>query len=162
TSAKATPSAKEPEPATEQKQSTPSTPSQVPPTGPRAARTPSATSTKAPATPSQRSAKNAPQPSAGAKSAFLKHANPSQGITEDLLQTAFREFGTITRCEIDKKKGLGYIDFSEPDGLKKAMAASPVKVANGQVMVLENKSQHGKRGGGGGGSGQGNATGGKT
>jgi len=162
TSTKPTPtlSVKDLESVIEQKQPTPSTPSQAPPTGPRASRTPSTASNKASATPSQRPAKNAPQPSAGAKSAFLKHANPSQGITEDQLQTVFKEFGTIMRCEIDKKKGLGYIDFSEPDGLKKAMAASPVKVANGQVVVLENKSQHGKRGGGG--SGQGNAGSGKA
>ena len=122
-----------------------------PPTGPRASRTPSAASTtaKSAAGPSQRNAKT-PQPSAGAKSAFLKHANPSQGITEESLQTVFKQFGTITRCEIDKKKGLGYVDFTEPDGLKNAMQASPVKVGNGQVMVLENKNAQGggKRAGG--------------
>ncbi|KAL2444012.1 hypothetical protein ABEF95_014711 [Exophiala dermatitidis] len=138
--------------------STPSPPASnttTTPTGPRASRTPSTASSKAAAaaaaTPAQSqrptTSKTGPQPSAGAKSAFLKHANPSQGITEDTLRSVFADFGTITRCEIDKKKGLGYIDFSEADGLKKAMAASPVKVANGQVVVLENRPQHGKRGG---------------
>ncbi|EXJ55555.1 hypothetical protein A1O7_08483 [Cladophialophora yegresii CBS 114405] len=145
---------------------TPTTPV-APPSGPRASRasrTPSAATSssanQAPITPSQAATTqpqphpnrvkpqpSPPQPSAGAKSAFLKHANPSQGITEDLLKEAFKSFGTITRCEIDKKKGLGYVDFAEHEGLKKAMAASPVKVANGQVVVLENKSPHGKRGG---------------
>ncbi|EXJ84680.1 hypothetical protein A1O3_05350 [Capronia epimyces CBS 606.96] len=139
-------------PAAQQKQatSTPSTPTTTaPPTGPRASRPASTASAsgKASTTASQRSSKTGPQPSSGAKSAFLKHANPSQGITEDVLRSVFQQFGTITRCEIDKKKGLGYIDFSEADALKKAMAASPVKVADGQVVVLENKPQHGKRGG---------------
>lgn len=135
-----------------EKDNPPSTPvTSNPPTGPRASRTPSAasTSTKSAPGPSQRSQKSS-QPSAGAKSAFLKHANPSQGITENALQTIFKQFGTITRCEIDKKKGLGYIDFSETEALKKAMQASPVKVGNGQVVVLENKNSQGggKRGGG--------------
>ncbi|KIX00012.1 uncharacterized protein Z518_10939 [Rhinocladiella mackenziei CBS 650.93] len=137
----------EPEPSVEQKPSTPATPTTAPPTGPRSSRTPTAAPPKNQGTPAQRPSKASPQPSSGAKSAFLKHANQSQGVTEEALQTAFKEFGTITRCEIDKKKGLGYIDFSETEGLKKAMAASPVKVANGQVVVLENKSQQGKRGG---------------
>ncbi|RVX66847.1 hypothetical protein B0A52_09577 [Exophiala mesophila] len=132
---------------------TPTTP--TPPTGPRASRTTSAastaTSTKAAnATPAQRTTKPAAQPTQGAKSAFLKHANASQGITEEALQTSFKEFGTITRCEIDKKKGLAYIDFGDAEALKKAMAASPVKVGSGQVTVLENKNSQGggKRGGG--------------
>ncbi|KIW64085.1 hypothetical protein PV04_09043 [Phialophora macrospora] len=158
------------EPATgQQKTSGPATPTTpaAPPTGPRASRasrTPnvaaSSSAKQPPTTPSQpatsqpqahpnrvKSQPPPPQPSGGAKSAFLKHANPSQGITEDLLREAFKSFGTITRCEIDKKKGLGYVDFAEHEGLRKAMAASPVKVANGQVVVLENKSPHGKRSG---------------
>lgn len=72
--------------------------------------------------------------------AFLKHANPSQGITEPLLEEAFSVFGKTTKVEIDKKKGFGYIDFAEPEGLQKAMQASPVKVAQGQVVVLERKT----------------------
>ncbi|OAG36164.1 hypothetical protein AYO21_09632 [Fonsecaea monophora] len=156
-------------PSTEQsKPVTPTTASPAaPPTGPRASRTPNTTSTKSEPsgaasassgrpTANQRQSKtsSSQQPTTGAKSAFLKHANPSQGITEDLLQQVFKEFGAITRCEIDKKKGLGYVDFQDPEALKKAMAASPVKVAQGQVVVLENKSHHSqqsKRGGGGGG-----------
>ncbi|KAK5421917.1 hypothetical protein LTR06_000174 [Exophiala xenobiotica] len=140
------PSVLKPQPVPEPKPASPAP--TATPTGPRASRTPSVASTKTPSTPSQRQTKSAIQPSAGAKSAFLKHANPSQGITEELLQAAFKDFGAITRCEIDKKKGLGYIDFDDTDGLRKAMAASPVKVANGQVVVLENKSPYAKRGGG--------------
>ena len=74
------------------------------------------------------------------KQAFLKHANPSQGVTEPLLQQAFAAYGTVEKVEIDKKKGFAYIDFSNPEGLLKAMQASPVKVAQGQVVVLERKT----------------------
>jgi regulator of nonsense transcripts 3 len=115
----------------------------APPTGPRTTKpTPSTPQPpKSNPAPAQRPPKPSPLPSAGAKSAFLKHANPSQGVTELLLEAAFSAFGTLTRCEIDKKKGFGYVDFTDPEGLKKAMQASPVKVGNGQVVVLENKSK---------------------
>ena len=95
--------------------------------GPNAAKEPVPTTPAAaiPATPSTQ--------------AFLKHANPSQGVTEPLLQEAFAPFGAIQKVEIDKKKGFAYIDFAEPDGLQKAISASPVKVAQGQVVVLERK-----------------------
>ena len=72
--------------------------------------------------------------------AFLKHANPSQGVTEPLLLDAFAGFGTINKVEIDKKKGFAYVEFADPDGLQKAIKASPVKVAQGQVVVLERKT----------------------
>ncbi|THC90945.1 hypothetical protein EYZ11_009595 [Aspergillus tanneri] len=86
-------------------------------------------------------ASTAPNPTA--TQAFLKHANPSQGVTEPLLETAFSPFGKILKAEIDKKKGFGYIDFAEPDGLQKAIAASPVSVAQSQVVVLERKANPG-------------------
>ncbi|KAJ5497592.1 hypothetical protein N7463_009579 [Penicillium fimorum] len=78
-----------------------------------------------------------------AKQAFLKHANPSQGVTEALLESAFSPFGTVTKVEIDKKKGFGYVDFAEPEALRKAIAASPVSVAQSQVVVLERKENPG-------------------
>ena len=89
--------------------------------------------------------------------AFLKHANPSQGVTEALLSTTFAQFGTVKKCEIDKKKGFAYVDFENSDGLQKAIKASPVKVAEGHVVVLERKiggreqpgQNLGVRGGGG-------------
>lgn len=123
-----------------------STPAQ-PPTAPRNLR--NAAPQPSPLRPSPmpqaaKAAKPPPQPSAGAKSAFLKHANPSQGVTEELLRSTFAFYGTLTRCEIDKKKGLGYIDFTDTEGLRKAMAASPVKVGNGNVVVLENRSPYKK------------------
>ena len=120
-----------------------SDPIKAPPTGPRNTNpAPAAIQNSKPVpAPTQRPSKPVPQPSAGAKSAFLKHANASQGVTEPLLHTAFSVFGTLTKCEIDKKKGFGYIDFEDTEALKKAMAASPVKVGNGQVVVLENKAR---------------------
>lgn len=74
-----------------------------------------------------------------ATQAFLKHANPSQGITEPLLEEAFTGFGVVKKVEIDKKKGFAYVDFAEPQALQDAIKASPIKVAQGQVVVLERK-----------------------
>ncbi|CAG7929008.1 unnamed protein product [Penicillium olsonii] len=93
-----------------------------------------------PAKPSKGAKSKAPST---AKQAFLKHANPSQGVTEALLESAFSSFGAVTKVEIDKKKGFGYVDFAEPDGLRKAIAASPVSVAQSQVVVLERKENPG-------------------
>ncbi|KAH8697848.1 Smg-4/UPF3 family-domain-containing protein [Talaromyces proteolyticus] len=88
----------------------------------------------------QPKAKQPPPVSPTATQAFVKHANPSQGVTEELLDTAFSVFGRVTKVEIDRKKGFGYVDFAEPDGLQKAIAASPVTVAQSQVVVLERKN----------------------
>jgi regulator of nonsense transcripts 3 len=71
----------------------------------------------------------------------LKHANPSQGITEPLIEESLKVFGGIEKVEIDKRKGFAYVDFSEPEGLRKAMAASPIKIAQGAVQVLERKEK---------------------
>lgn len=85
-----------------------------------------------------------PKPSpitpSAATQAFLKHANPSQGVTEELLDAAFSVFGKVLRVEIDKKKGFGYVDFAQAEGLQKAIAASPVTVAQSQVVILERKN----------------------
>ena len=111
-----------------------------PPTGPAAARTqpPRSTST---APPQQTPAINKATPAASTSTqAFLKHANPSQGITEPLLEEAFKPFGAISKVEIDKKKGFAYVDFTEAESLQRAIKASPVKVAQGSVQVLERKT----------------------
>ena len=50
-------------------------------------------------------------------------------------------FGGIDRVEIDKRKGFAYVDFTDPEGLQKAMAASPIKIAQGAVQVLERKEK---------------------
>ncbi|KAK2786365.1 hypothetical protein FQN52_007822 [Onygenales sp. PD_12] len=84
---------------------------------------------------------DAPAPTQStATQAFLKHANPSQGVTEELLASGFATFGEVTKVEIDKKKGFGYVDFAAPESLKKAIQASPVQIAQSQVVVLERKS----------------------
>ena len=153
----ASPATAKAEPANPEKSSTStpetkttSTPTPIaPPTGPRATRSTPVPppSTPKPPTTQQRPPKPPPTPSPNAKSAFLKHANPSQGVTEELLRTAFAAFGVVTRCEIDKKKGLGYVDFEKTESLRKAMQGSPVKVGNGQVVVMENRNPGKGKGG---------------
>ncbi|KAJ4335886.1 hypothetical protein N0V95_008760 [Ascochyta clinopodiicola] len=138
-------------PQTAQTPSTPKGPaaSRVPPTEPVATKpTPGAAKTQAsttaasasPAAPTTRSAPSRPVPDATSKQAFLKHANPSQGITEPLIEEALKVFGGLEKVEIDKRKGFAYVDFLEPGGLQKAMAASPIKIAQGAVQVLERKA----------------------
>ena len=78
-------------------------------------------------------------PSEGATQAFVKHANPSQGVTEVLLREALEEFGAVSMVEIDKRKGFAYVDFFDAAGLKKAMAANPISVAQGTVQVMQRK-----------------------
>ncbi|KAL8820839.1 MAG: hypothetical protein Q9223_001032 [Gallowayella weberi] len=122
--------------------STQASSSPKPPTGPAASRASSRTNAPPSATTNTNSlsAQSKPSPvSPTATQAFLKHANPSQGITEPLLEQAFGTFGTVKRVEIDKKKGSAYVDFEEPEGLQKAIKASPIKVAQGQVVVLERR-----------------------
>lgn len=115
-----------------------------PPKGPAASRAspkvaPTSDAKSAPQNTSKKSNKDAPV-SPTATQAFLKHANPSQGITESLLEVAFAVFGVVEKVEIDKKKGFGYVDFAEPKALQEAVKASPVKVAQGQVVVLERRT----------------------
>lgn len=78
-------------------------------------------------------------PSEGATQAFVKHANPSQGVTEALLKEAMETFGAVSMVEIDKRKGFAYVDFVDTEGLKKAMAANPISVAQGTVQVMQRK-----------------------
>lgn len=91
--------------------------------------------------PAQRGAPANPIPCPTSKQAFLKHANPSQGITEPLIEESLKAYGGIDKVEIDKRKGFAYVDFAEPEGLQKAMAASPIKIAQGAVQVLERKEK---------------------
>ncbi|KAF3490784.1 nonsense-mediated mRNA decay protein Upf3 [Arthroderma uncinatum] len=55
----------------------------------------------------QQQQKQSSQSSTAITQAFLKHANPSQGVTEDLLEKGFSQFGKVIHVEIDKKKGFG-------------------------------------------------------
>lgn len=86
-----------------------------------------------------------PAPGALATRAFLKHANPSQGVTENLLKESMGAFGTVNSVEIDRRKGFAYVEFADHNGLVKALAASPVTVANAAVQVLERKDQNSKK-----------------
>ncbi|KAI1765211.1 Smg-4/UPF3 family-domain-containing protein [Hypoxylon sp. FL1150] len=113
-----------------------STSTPTPPTGPKATAS-KASSNKAGS--SQKKGSSQPSVTAGATRAFLKHANPSQGVTEPLLKQAMETFGSVTFVEIDKRKGFAYVEFSEHDGLVKAVTASPISVAQGTVQVLERK-----------------------
>lgn len=102
---------------------------------------PSAPSSSSKSTPTATSKKSAAvsTPSEGATQAFIKHANPSQGVTEPLLREAMEKFGVVSLVEIDKRKGFAYVDFADSDGLKKAMAANPVSVAQGTVQVMQRR-----------------------
>jgi regulator of nonsense transcripts 3 len=91
--------------------------------------------------PTPKALPSSPAPAPTSKQAFLKHANPSQGITEPLIEEVMKTFGGIEKVEIDKRKGFAYVDFAEPEGLQKAMAASPIKIAQGAVQVLERKEK---------------------
>ncbi|KAI0534785.1 Smg-4/UPF3 family-domain-containing protein [Xylaria digitata] len=113
--------------------STPATP-----TGPKAAAGKAASSAKS-GSAAQKKGPAASSVTAGATRGFVKHANPSQGVTETLLKQAMETFGPVTFVEIDKRKGFAYVDFGNHDALVKAVAASPVPVAQGTVQVLERK-----------------------
>jgi regulator of nonsense transcripts 3 len=114
----------------------PSSAKATPPTAPVAAQK----AAQVPAAPA-----TTPAPSPTGRQAFLKHANPSQGITEPLIEAALAVFGAIEKVEIDKRKGFAYVDFANPEGLAKAIAGSPVKIAQGAVQVLERKEKVSRR-----------------
>ncbi|KAI1076454.1 Smg-4/UPF3 family-domain-containing protein [Whalleya microplaca] len=114
------------------------TSSPAPPTGPKATAG-KATASAKPGSSSQKKGSSQTSVTAGATRAFVKHANPSQGVTESLLKQSMESFGTVTFVEIDKRKGFAYVDFGDHDALVKAIAASPVTVAQGTVQVLERK-----------------------
>ncbi|KAI1210788.1 Smg-4/UPF3 family-domain-containing protein [Annulohypoxylon truncatum] len=107
----------------------------TPPTGPKAA----AGKASSKSGPSQKKGSGQPSITAGATRAFVKHANPSQGVTEPLLKQAMEVYGPVTFVEIDKRKGFAYVDFGDHEALVKAITASPVPVAQGTVQVLERK-----------------------
>ncbi|EFX06355.1 nonsense-mediated mRNA decay protein [Grosmannia clavigera kw1407] len=86
-------------------------------------------------------------PTPGATRAFVKHANPSQGVTEVLLKEAMQVFGTVTHAEIDRRKGFAFVDFADHSSLVRAMEASPISVAQAAVQVLERKDREPKKSG---------------
>ncbi|KAI6848991.1 hypothetical protein KC332_g1593 [Hortaea werneckii] len=131
---------------------TPPTPAQnknQPPAGPKANAQNKQASQAAPA-----------QANASQLKAYLKHANPSQGMTEMLILRSLSEFGEVANVTIDPRKGTAIAVFKDGGSLKKALEAKKVPVANGAVEVFEFKEAGGRgAGGGGGGEGGGNARG---
>ncbi|TGJ82882.1 hypothetical protein E0Z10_g5885 [Xylaria hypoxylon] len=117
---------------------TASTSAPATPTGPKTAAG-KATSSGKPTAAAQKKGSAASSVTPGATRGFVKHANPSQGVTEPLLKQAMEVFGPVTFVEIDKRKGFAYVDFGNHDALIKAVAASPISVAQGTVQVLERK-----------------------
>lgn len=121
------------------------------PRGPRGKQTPqsnaspaasaSSSPARTAAAPASKPQKPAPTPSPGATKAYLKHANASQGVNEPLLRAALAAFGPIKSLEIDKRKGTALAEFETPEGLKAAMGARSVPVAQGAVEVLEFKEK---------------------
>jgi regulator of nonsense transcripts 3 len=92
----------------------------------------------------------------GPPKAYLKHANPSQGMTEILIQQALAQFGEMNNVTIDPRKGTAIAVFKTQEGLKKAVQAKKVPVAKGAVEVIEFKDRNGGGAGAGAGAGSGN------
>ncbi|KAK3392420.1 Smg-4/UPF3 family-domain-containing protein [Sordaria brevicollis] len=84
---------------------------------------------------------------AGPTQAFIKHAHPTQGVTDSALREALEAFGPIKSMDV-RKKGIAYVDFANPESLKKAIAASPLPIARASVTILERKSDAEKKEGG--------------
>ena len=110
-------------------------------------------STAAASTPAQASSTEPAKSSSPPTKAYLKHANPSQGMTEMLIQQALSAYGEMNNVTIDPRKGTAIAVFKTNEGLKKALEAKKVTVASGAVEVLEFRDRSGGQGGGGGGGG---------
>lgn len=115
---------------------------------------------------------SSPQPTVGVNAsttkAYLKHANPSQGMTEMLIHAALAAYGPVVNVTIDPRKGTAIAVFKDLEGLTKAMEAKRVPVAGGMVEVHQFRETRGgggvPRGGGGkrGGRGSGGTGGGSA
>jgi regulator of nonsense transcripts 3 len=88
--------------------------------------------------------------SSSSHKAYLKHANPSQGMTEVLIQQALSQFGDVVSVTIDPRKGTAIALFKDAQGLQKAREAKRVTVASGNVEVHEFKDRSAGSGGGSG------------
>ena len=116
-------------------------PKPTPPTQPAASPAATTTSpppkTSTPATTAPPPKVPAPKPSPTSPKAYLKHANPSQGMTEILIQQALAQYGEMGHVTIDPRKGTAIAVFKDGEGLRKALEAKRVVVAKGAVEVLE-------------------------
>jgi regulator of nonsense transcripts 3 len=109
----------------------------------------SATTSTAPQSPTATHSTINPPAASVSKRAFLKHANPSQGITEPLLEAALTRFGTILKVEIDRKKGTAWAEFEDAAGLAAAIKAGKIEVGNGAVQVSNFRERAPQAGGAG-------------
>ncbi|KAF2162666.1 hypothetical protein M409DRAFT_26904 [Zasmidium cellare ATCC 36951] len=100
-------------------------------------------------------------PSPSTFKAYLKHANPSQGMTEILIQQALSQYGDVTNVTIEPRKGTAIAIFKDGESMKKAVEAKKVAVANGNVEVLEFKDRNAGSNRGGFRGGRGGARGGR-
>ncbi|KAF2723918.1 hypothetical protein K431DRAFT_282612 [Polychaeton citri CBS 116435] len=115
-----------------------------------------ATAQQAPSQGAAQAAQPSQASSASSTKAYLKHANPSQGITEILLQTTLsRLYGPVSNVTIDPRKGTAIAVFKNTTDLKKAIEAKKVQIANGAVEIVEWKERSAGGGGAGGGGGGG-------
>lgn len=87
--------------------------------------------------PPSRAASSCSEVSPDSTKSYLKHTNPSQGITVSNLTEALSKYGDVVTVTIDSRKGTGMAEFRTPNGLKAAMAQRHVSVAQGAVEVLE-------------------------
>lgn len=99
------------------------------------------TAPKAQSQPKQQPHQQQPSNTGSTTKAYLKHANPSQGMSDNLIQQVLSQFGEVTKVAIDPRKGTAIASFKDPEGLKKALAAKKVPVANGSVEILEWKDR---------------------
>ena len=113
---------------------TPSVPTSTP--TPNPARPPPSQPSSRPSS-SSSAAVSASSPRPAPVKAYLKHANPSQGMTEILIQQALGAHGGVTNVVIDPRKGTAIAFFQTAEGLQRALQARRVPVANGAVEVHE-------------------------
>ena len=143
-------------PASTSKVTSPTNSAPTTPTAQAPATSKAGTSSKAAASPAPSQTATESKTSSPPTKAYLKHANPSQGMTEMLIQQALAQYGEMSNVTIDPRKGTAIAVFKTNEGLKKALEAKKVTVASGAVEVLEFRDRGGGEGGGrGGGSGGG-------
>ncbi|KAK5108983.1 hypothetical protein LTR62_007617 [Meristemomyces frigidus] len=102
-----------------------------------------------------------PTPAISTTKAYLKHANPSQGMTEMLILRSLSDFGDVLNVTIDPRKGTAIAQFRDAEGLRRALEKKRVPVAAGVVEVLEFRDGGARAVGVGGGRGRGGFRGGR-
>ncbi|KAG0227423.1 hypothetical protein BGW41_003826 [Actinomortierella wolfii] len=65
--------------------------------------------------------------------------NVTEAITYDMLYDAFSAFGTIRTLNVVHPKACAFVEYTTAEAHQKALAATSVKVGNGQDSVLTEK-----------------------